>query len=296
MAKYIHTGKINLPRTALAFILAIPTAVLIGWGYNFLMEISPFILLDLFILLVAIASLAAVTIGLAKIGNIRNRGVQFVLGLLTISLAWYTSWVHLLSHYYFEGFFDFERTFSDIYNYLNDYSISIGRIISSSSIEISGIGMWAISFIEALSFLIIPLYFTFFASKDHFCENCQKFNLHQKFFIHAPHDQRMLDFAESTGNFKELDKFPRLEKLPAFHGSLTAIDNVYKMDLSYCNSCKRNGVINLSRGNYKLNRTVKSVEFESKESVIHNVLVNDSTVATFMNPDKEGDFFYDVLG
>lgn len=289
MAKYIHTGKINLPKTALVFVLAIPIAVLIGWGYNFLMEICPFILLDLIIILLAVALLGAAAVGLPQLGNIRNRGVKLLLGILLISLAWYTSWVNLLSQHYFEGFFDFAGTFSHMYSYLNDYSISIGRIISSSSIEISGIGMWIISTIEALLFMI-PLYFAFETSKDYFCENCQKFNLHQKFFIHAPHNQSMLDFAESTGNFKDLDKFPRLEKLPEFHSSLMAIDNVYEMDLSYCRSCKRNGVIHLSRGNYKIDGAAKSVDFESKEKVIRNVVVVDSTVTTFMNPDKKGDF------
>jgi hypothetical protein len=287
MAKYIHTGKINPSKTILSFAGGALLAVLIGWTYGFLMELNPFIIVDLLIIAIFMALLMATSAGMSKAGSIRNKGVKFVLALVVSFTAWYTAWAYLVNNHFFADLVNFGDTFSHITRYLNRSELSFGKMTSSSSIEIEGAGMWILAIIEALLFML-PIVFVFTMSKDYFCETCQKFNLHQKSYIHAPHDAAMLDSAEYTGNFKALSHFPRVEKVPDLSGSLMAIDNVYEMDLSYCRSCKRNGVININRGNYKIDNKTKKVDFESKEKVIRDVLVDDATLTMFRDPYKEG--------
>ena len=290
MAKYISTGKINFSKTILAFLIAIPLAAIIGWAYGFLMDLNPFIVVDLLIIVIFIALVIATSMGMARLGVVRNIAVRFLLAVVVSFVAWYTAWAYLVNRHFFEDLLQFGDTFKHIVRYLDRAELSFGKMTSSSSIEIEGTGMWVLAIIEALLFLL-PIVFSLTASKDYFCESCQKFNLNQKCYIHAPHDAGMLDSAEYTGNFRALDKFPRVEKEPELHGSLLAIDNVYEMNLSYCRSCKRNGVINIARGNYKVDDKTKKVSFESKEKVIRDVLIDDATINTFMNPNKEGDEF-----
>jgi hypothetical protein len=290
MAKSLHTGKINVAKTIQAFVVGIILSFIIGAGYGFLMEICAFIILDVLILFLVLGMLIATVSGMIRWGKIRNKNITYLLCFVISFTSWYTSWNYLVNNHFFADFFDLEDTFSHITRYLNRHSLSIGKFNSGVYFEIEGIGMWILSGIEALLFMI-PVFPRFRPSKAYFCESCQKFNVNQKFYIHAPYNPGMLESVEKSGNFKELDQFPRFKNLPETHGSLLAIDNVYEMDLSYCNACKLNGVINIDRGIYDMDDKTQKVRFDSNEKVIQDLVIDNFSLATFMKVNKTGNEF-----
>lgn len=290
MAKYIHTGKVNLPKTLLGVALGGVLSILAGVIYGALMDICPLIILDLLILALGIALVVAITIGMVHLGAVRNKMVKFMLALFISALTWYSAWAYLVNRDLLDDFLKVGRTFDHIERYLNTHSLSIGKFTSSSSIPIEGSGMWILAGIEALLFLL-PVVLAFTFSKDYFCESCQKFNEHQKFYVTGELNADTVDSAAYTGNLSTLAKLHRREKIPSVTEQPDLTASVYLVDISYCKACKRNGVANISKGHFKLNDKKTEVEFKSVSEVMADTLIDESSVAAFIDPQKSGDAY-----
>jgi len=281
MPKYIHSGKINFPKTVLAFALAIILAFLSGTLYAFLMELCPFIILDFFILALIVACLFGITMGMVNLGAIRNRPVKFLMTIVTIFVAWYTAWAYLIKHDFPKGYLDFDRSITQILRYLDTHSLSIGKF-GSDGIPIEGIGMWILASLELIIFLL-PIIPVFALIKDYFCESCNKFNDNKKFYIEGQVNEDAILSAEYSGNFNELSKLPRRSELPSILEIKDFTTPIYKMEISHCKNCKKNGVINFDKGNYRLPDKSKTAQFESKKNLLSNTLVDDFSIANFIN-------------
>jgi hypothetical protein len=273
MAKYISTGKIHFGKTLLGIVLGIAGAVLIGVLYALSMDLIPFIIIDAFVLLGAIAGMIFLAVGIVRLGVIRNTAVKIVVILTICIAAWYTQWAVSTQHDVLKNFLRFDRVFDDIIDWCNNREISISRSFSSSGAGISGIGLYILYSIELLLFLS-PTLLVFKFQNDYFCEPCGKFNDNKEFYIRGL-NEGYIHSAEQSGDFRFIADpalLPTKEVPPV-------LGQAWQVDFSHCPNCYQNGVINVYHGIVEMDSKDKKLMFDNKGSVVKHTLVNNMAVA-----------------
>ncbi len=271
---YIHTGKINPAKTVLALVIGIPCAYIIGLIYAALSSLCPFIILDFLILVIPVLGILGLTTGLVRIGTVRNKAVKGALAFIVSTIVWYSSWAYLVHPNNLLNYsLDISYTLSQIADYLNTHSFSIGKFTSSSKITIEGAGMWIFALLEIIIFGL-SVWLTFAVSKDYFCEECGKFNDDKEFYLEDA-NEAFFTTGEQTGKFKELNQFTRKDTLPEANQITDYKKEIYKVELSWCGTCKKNGVINVEKGVYEKDDKGK-ISFTGKD-LLKDILVSDDS-------------------
>lgn len=280
MGKYIFSERINPAKTLLALPLVSIAAYFMGWLYSALSEFCTFIILDFFILIGTIVTLALISAAGCRIGAVRNKIVKVTTGLVVSLVAWYSSWVYLVnSDNMLAQFFSVGDTFSGISYYLDNHSYSIGSMgRSSSGTIIDGGVLWTFAGIEALLFLVPVLFSS--TITDYYCEDCEKFNKTRDIYVEDASDAYFLS-AEQTGDFTAIDKFSSKAAVPQASQIGDYSKQIYKVELSWCEHCKKNGVINVNRGVYSKDNK-DNVTFKNETTLIENTLMSDHTVAVIL--------------
>jgi hypothetical protein len=275
MAQYISTGKFNFFKTALALVLlGIPCAVLLGMAYGWAMELIPFIVVDLVVLVGVVALLAALSVGMVHIGVIRNNIVKIFCVVVVCFVAWYAQWVYTTQHHFWTSLIKFDRVFEDILEWSENHELSISRSMSSDGAGISGIGLMIVEAIEMLLFFT-PVIFVFVAQKDYFCETCGKFNKNKSFYVRDLNETN-ISSAEQSGDFRFIAQLQHHTLAPAGLDR-GGNNNAHKIELSYCPNCLQNGIIDIERGTFEADKKGK-VTFGNSVAVVKKTLLN--TMAT----------------
>lgn len=243
MAKYVSTGKINLPKTVLSFLFGIPSAVLLGLLYGWSMNLIPFIIVEILVIVIVLALLGAVSLGMVQIGAIRNNVVKVFCVLVVCMVAWYSQWVYYTQYEFWPGLLKFSRVFQEMMEWSDQHEISFSRTFS----EGVGISGGALKFLELLelALFLTPTIFVFIMQKEYYCESCGKFNENKDYFVRDLNEQK-LDSAETSGDFRFLNDLEAFKSVPASIGAI-GTNNAYKVEFSYCSKCSQNGVIDIYR-------------------------------------------------
>lgn len=275
---YRSSGKINPSKTILAFLAAVPLAIIFGTLYGVLANWIPYIIIDVIVFGLAVAGLGWLVQMIVKYGTIRNRPLKLLFGIIISFLGWYSSWVYVVSdNNYLNLLFDISETAERTRYYLNNSGFSIGKSYSESAADISGIGMWIIAGIELLLLMIAPTFFSFILSKDYFCESCNKFNTEKEFYLHSVADEtKLISFAQS-GNYTGLAAYKKWITIPSAIGEADITQPVYKTEVSYCTSCGGNGIINIEKGKFNINKENK-LEFKEETNIAKDILISDTSV------------------
>ncbi len=277
MSKYIFSNKINPLKTLVAFLVAIPAAILIGFLYGGLTNWCTFIIIDLIIYALVIVLVTALAKGIVRLGAVRNKTLKLLVSILIVVLTWYSAWSYIVNkHDLILKTFNIERTFSKIAHYLDTRSLSFGKATSSSAIDIEGAGLWIFYGLEALLFLV-PVLMVFAISRDYYCETCKTFNEEEDFYIEGLNESTLLA-SESAGNFNEITNFSRRTTVPSSTSEISDYSKpIFKIELSWCKKCKQNGVINVHKGVYERDKNSK-ISYNGKP-IIKDTLVSDSSIA-----------------
>ncbi len=281
---YKPSDKFNPAKTLLAFVLAIGLAVLSGIAYAYLCKLSSFIILDLLIFAITILlGLSGGIIMLVKMGHVRNKWIKYGLGFIICLVGWYTSWAFIVNHYHFwKKLPDISYTLQKISFYLDSYSFGIGKFTSSSKIEVSGMGMWVFAGGEMLLCIGLPMLFAATFSRDEYCENCNQFNKEKDFYLHDIPAENSLSEINQRGDCTEMRDYPKWEKLPAASNGIDLNADVYKVEMSYCENCKRNGILTLHKGKLEKEKKKETLKYVEKEKLAKNILITDLSVAAIV--------------
>lgn len=281
---YKPSGKFNPIKTLLAFVLAIALAVLSGIAYAYLCKLSSFIILDL--LIFALTILLGISCGIlliVRMGHVRNKWIKYGLGLIVCLVGWYTSWAFVINNYHFwNKLVDVGATLQKVRFYLDSYSFGISKFTSSSKIEVSGMGMWALAALELAFCIGLPMAFTVSFSRDEYCENCNRFNKEKDFYLHDIPAENTLSEINQRGDCTEMRGYPRWEKLPANGHGIDLNTDVYKVEMSYCENCKRNGILTIHKGKLEKEKKKDTLKYVKKERLANNILITDLSVAAIV--------------
>ncbi|HTF04262.1 MAG TPA: hypothetical protein VK826_09550 [Bacteroidia bacterium] len=271
MAQYISTGKFNFLKTIMALVLlGIPCAVLLGLTYGWAMDLIPFIIVDVIVLVGVVALLAALSVGMVHIGVIRNNAVKIICVVVVCFVAWYAQWVYTTQHHFWTSLMKFDRVFEDILEWSENHELSISRSMSSGGAGITGIGLMIVEGIEMLLFFT-PVIFVFVAQKDYFCEACGKFNDNKSFYVRGL-NETSISSGEQSGDFRFIAELPHHKLAPDGldpQGNNSA-HNIY---LSYCPNCLQNGIIDIDRGTFEADKKGK-ITFGNTTDVTKKTLLN----------------------
>jgi|GEM_PF-5776055 len=278
MAKYVSTGKINLPKTVLSFLFGIPSAVLLGLLYGWSMNLIPFIIVEILVIVIVLALLGAVSLGMVQIGAIRNNVVKVFCVLVVCMVAWYSQWVYYTQYEFWPGLLKFSRVFQEMMEWSDQHEISFSRTFS----EGVGISGGALKFLELLelALFLTPTVFVFMMQKEYYCESCGKFNENKDYFVRDLNEQK-LDSAETSGDFRFLNDLEAFKSVPASIGAI-GTNNAYKVEFSYCSKCSQNGVIDIYRGAFVSDKKTKKISFGDQKAVVKRTLMSDSTTLSLL--------------
>lgn len=265
MAHYVSSGKINLPRTILGLLFGIACAVFIGVGYGWAMDLIPFLIVNAFVLIFAVAFIFIVSLGVVRIGMIRNNAVKFICVFIVCIVAWYSQWAYTSQYHFWKSLPKVGEVLGDIFNWAETHELSISRGFSSrNGAGITGLGLLVLYFIELLLFLS-PALLVFKLMNDYFCEPCGKFNENKDFYVRDL-DESKIPAAEQSGDFGFVSEAKSNTAVPAILGK------AWQVEYAHCPQCLQNGVINIRNGNVEKDKKGKPFFNNSKRLVRHTLV------------------------
>lgn len=155
--KYTTSGKFEFSKVIVATLIGIVVAALIGILYAFISEINPFIYLNVIVLAVIYFLLWELVKKISKTGKSRNMIVNISVGLILGIVAIYSAWCYYVAKNTNLDFFTALMQPASVIDFVSFFAenqvFSIGKVTSSSRIDVSGVFVYLSYGIELLAFL-----------------------------------------------------------------------------------------------------------------------------------------------
>lgn len=245
--KYTTSGKFEFSKVIMATLVGIVVAALIGVLYAFISEINPFIYLNIIVLAVIYFLLWELVKKITQTGKSRNMIVNILVGLILGIVAIYSAWCYYVAQNTNLDFFKALMQPASVIDFISFFAenqvFSIGKVTSSSRIDVSGVFVYLSYGIELLAFLAPaiavrkPMYYN---------EELQSF-YNEKIFYSVLDDKLLENFDKAfDGKYHflgELKFYENILELPTLIGG-----KVLKLQLRNIHSVQDHGILTAQYG------------------------------------------------
>ena len=233
---YRHSGGFSATGVVLVPAVGLPIAFVGAFLYQFLLELIPFLVVDIILACGFPLLLGFCCSKLAVVGRVRNLGLVLVLGILVGAAGWYFSWVALINMLTPRNFLIWDpRGLLLIAHELAEH----GRWITDDDEPVSAWATSAMWCLEALLLCLGPALISWFQIDDKaYCEACDRW-LDQEthvgpFFIPGNEDTTV-------------ERLKSGEKSPLFQLEPGSVVPGWRLKLRYCSGCEDLYLVNLMR-------------------------------------------------
>lgn len=292
--QYQFSQKYQIGTTLMFIIVGIIVGIIIGIAYSVISSYSPFIIIDIGLILGLVFVLIKINTFFCKKAKSRNAKVNMLLAFITALSAYYSSIVTfeiillgLTPYEWLELFFSPHYVIDIMVNSIIPYrEITITK--SASKIEISGIVLILLYVVEFVLF-IVPSVVSARKMEDYYCEDCQSWYKEFKFFSFS--DDKLISNIGNTsvGNYADAlsgVKFYKhiLEIIQQIDPKSDEEVGVLQFQYCQCPNCHKNSILSIIP--MKQKKEKKKIFFVDDSSLI---LVKDTYI------DNRTDQFFSSL-
>lgn len=274
---YKESGKVNMSKYIIYFVIGLILHGLLGIGYGFLSHANPLIYLNFLLLGLVVVLVAVINRIIIPSMESRNSMVKYAYIIIAAFFLFYNAWAGTIG---FESSrasvwdaFSLQLSMADILDFAGQQNMSIGKF-GRDGFDIGGmLGIFYL--IEMLILIFAPVYFAS-QSTEYFCEKCQQNYVSKTaYFTKSKFD----DFSKKEeGDLMEVAEEAILDSrgIPQLRAGV----NLVQFDFYICRSCS-SGVADVEFGKAVPND--KNVNEYKKEKTISKGLYLNQKTTEFMD-------------
>lgn len=289
VSHYQLSQKFNPLLTIIFTIIGIFVAIVLGIIYSIISYYSPFVIIDIGLVVVMGLTLAYLASFLAKAAKVRNTMVNFFMAFFICLFAYYSSVcgfeVGLFSgdftdyiELFFSPFTVVDIMFDEILPYRE---IPITR--KSNTSHISGLMLGVVYLIELLVFFY-PLIVSFHID-DYYCEDCQAWYKKYQFFSLSNESLETKLSANLTGSYA--DALSQTTFYTDTKGIVNQVDqsagNIDVLEYQYCQcpKCRQKSILTIEKKLLKKDKKEYELKGVSDGFIVQDAYIDNKTDALF---------------